>query len=104
MASVAETILEQLGGGRFVVMTGARNMVAYPNALKLRLPSLPHYTKDGINCVHIQLELDDTYTVAFHKIGRAPGFKVELKEELTGVYAESLREVFTSTTGLAVSL
>ena len=97
-ANVARTILEQLGGHGFSVMVGARDFVYYPNAIKFRLPV--RFAKDGINCCHIQLEISDTYTVAFYRIGRAPSFKVEKRAEHHDVYADNLRDVFRSATGL----
>ena len=36
--TIATTILQQLGGSRFIAMTGAKNLVAEENALIFRLP------------------------------------------------------------------
>lgn len=34
---IAETILQQLGGNKFVVMTGAKNFVALENGIKFNI-------------------------------------------------------------------
>ncbi len=57
---IAKTILEQLGGGRFMAMTGAKNMVAIENGLQFDLPRTRHYVKDGINKVQVVLDPSDT--------------------------------------------
>ena len=59
---VANTILEQLGGRRFVAMTGARNFTAIDDqrgALSFKVPR----AKDGINAIKVTLTAMDDYTV-----------------------------------------
>ena len=99
---VANTILSQLGGRRFTVMTGASNLVAGENFLQFKLPA--RMAKDGINRVRITLDPSDTYTVEFYKIGRAPTFQVTKVSEHSDIYNDSLTELFTSKTGLHTSL
>jgi len=53
--TVANTILEQLGGRKFIAMTGARNFVGDFSGLSFRLPGAGGYCKDSINCVKIEL-------------------------------------------------
>lgn len=96
---VANTILEQLGGHRFSVMTGARDFVAMPNALQFRLPR--GFAKGGINSVVVRLDPSDTYTCLFNV---RKGVDIRKVSSETGVYAEDLRRVFTDATGLATSL
>lgn len=96
---VAETIRAQLGGNRFAVMTGARDFVGGPFMLQFRLP---RGARDGINSVRIELVSgDDLYTVRFYKI---KGATFTVVREVAMVYADQLRNVFRSTTGLEVSL
>lgn len=96
---VANTILEQLGGGRFIAMTGAKNFVGSSDALMFSMPK----AKDGINKIRVTLTPADTYTVEGYKIGRsALGF--ELKAQAEGVYCDNLRSVFESMTGFRTSL
>lgn len=98
---VANTILRQLGGRRFSVITGAKNFVGSADSLSFSLPGNPGYVKDGINCVRITLDPSDTYTVVFAK---RRGSKLTVVAELTGVYDDMLQDVFSSRTGLATSL
>lgn len=99
--AVANTILEQLGGNRFRVMTGAKNFMGDASSLTFRLPSTPHFVKQGINCVKVTLTPADTYTVEFMKIR---GMKLAQVAEHSDVYAEDLRNLISETTGLALSL
>lgn len=97
--SIATTILEQLGGGRFVMMTGAKNLMSDTNALSFRLPS--NFATGGINYVRVELAADDTYTLTFGKVW---GVKYAVKATVAGVYCDMLRSVFTSNTGLDCTL
>jgi len=90
--SIARTILEQLGGGRFVLMTGAKNLTALPDGLMFSLPfpSAP-------NKIRITLTPLDTYTIeAF----RVHGASVKNRGMFTDIYADQLRVTFTRLTGL----
>lgn len=97
--AVAAVILEQLGGRRFLRMTGAKNLLAHPSALTFRLPS--NFARNGINHVRIQLNAMDLYDIT---LSRVRGTEVIHEEELRDVYCDQLREVFRSTTGLETSL
>lgn len=99
--SVAQTILEQLGGNRFAVMTGAKAFIGNGDTLSFRLPSTPRYVKKGINHVRITLDPSDTYTVKFFKV-RGARIKM-IVEEYDGIYSDGLRELFTRVTGLYTS-
>ncbi|MCG9780470.1 hypothetical protein [Photobacterium damselae] len=100
---IAKTILEQLGGGRFLAMTGAKNLVAIESGLQFDLPRTRHYVKDGINKVQIILNPSDTYTVRGLKwMPRKYEFK-ELANQ-PGVYGDTLQSVFTGITGLDTRL
>lgn len=114
---IAQTILSQLGGGRLAAMTGARNFLSHEakdgsrGALSFQLPA--RFAKDGINYVKVKLMGSDTYTVEFVKIGPSPSLKgliagktqkittVAVRED---IYAEQLKSVVASVTGLALSL
>jgi hypothetical protein len=98
---IAETILEQLGGNRFIAMTGAHQFVTVccdrlngiRGGLRFRLPM----GKMAIICVDL---IDtDTYEV------RAYGRKTERKVfSMQGVDAGDLRRVIRNITGLDLSL
>lgn len=100
MASVAQTILDQLGSGKFAVMTGAKNFVGSANGLTFKLPG-KNFCKNDINCVRVILDPTDTYTMQFLKIR---GTKVTTVKEVTDVYNDQLQEIFTDVTGLDTSL
>lgn len=97
---VAETILEQLGGNRFKVMTGAKDFLGDESSLMFRIPR----AKGGINKVKITLDFAmDLYKVEFIKVD----FK---KHTFTAVhtsdqvYFDDLERVFTEHTGLYTRL
>ena len=92
---VADTILAQLGGKKFLVMTGAKQLLASEKSLQMKLP-IGHCT-----CITVQLEADDTYTV-YGYTGRGTAMTQNYCCE--GVYADRLRVIFTEATGLETSL
>lgn len=96
---IAKVIAAQLGGGRFVVMTGANRMLAVERGLQFKLPS--NFAKDGINCVEVKLNDRDLYDLSFKRIR---GLNVTLVAEAENIDAEALRGVFAEATSLAVSL
>jgi hypothetical protein len=63
---VSETILQQLGGRRFIVMTGAKDFVAIDNGLRFRIGK----NSSRANIVKVILQGDDTYTMQFVKQGK----------------------------------
>lgn len=94
--SIAQTILSQLGGGQFVLMTGAKNLAAHPEgALSFRLPS--RFATNGINWIKITLTPADDYTI---ESGRIVKFTITRFPPQEGIYAENLRQTFTKITGL----
>ena len=60
---VADIILEQLGGNKFLVMTGAKNLIADGDTLRMSLPK----NMSGANKLEITLDATDTYTMRFYK-------------------------------------
>ena len=114
---IAETILSQLGAGKFKVMTGARDFLALPaekgtrGGLSFNLPS--RFAKDGVNHVKIILTPLDTYSITFFKRGPRPSLKQLLagkQQTLTvisthdDVYCDQLQPLFTRCTGLDTHL
>ena len=101
--TVANEIARQMGGTRRIaIMTGAKNFTADGPALIFQLPS--GKSRDGINNVRITLDADDTYTVRFLRVGRAPTDKVTVVKEVSMIFADQLKSLFESTTGLYLSL
>ena len=94
--TVADTILNQLGGNRFQVMTGAKAFVGSPDSLQFSIP-----TSRKINKVFIELTDLDLYNVFFYNIR---GTVVKVIHMVDGIDAGRLREIFTTITGLETSL
>jgi uncharacterized protein YabE (DUF348 family) len=90
---VAETILAQLGGNRFLRMTGTRQLVAIENGLRMALAE----NKIGANKLDVVLDASDTYSLRFMAVRGTKATTVKLSE---GVYAEELEAAFTHVTGL----
>jgi len=97
---IAKTILEQLGGNKFVVMTGAKNLTGLPNGLSFKLPGA-EFAKQGVNYVKITLDPSDTYTMEF---GRTRGSEYKVINTHNDIYFDVLQEVFTRETGLETHL
>ena len=99
MGQIASTILEQLGGYKFITMTGAKNLLDHGDALSFKMPS--RFANKGINYVKITLDPRDTYIIFFGKIA-----KYEMKEiaTWTDVYADGLQGAFSRETGLNTHL
>ena len=102
---VAEIILQQMGGNKFLAMTGANHLVADGNTLRMSLPK----NLSKANKLYITLEADDTYTMRFFKYtaGRLNKKTYEWTEdkvteikEVKGVYCDMLQSIFTETTGM----
>ena len=98
--TVANTIVAQLGGGRFIAMTGAKTFVGGPNFLQFKLPRCG---RDRINSVRIELNSLDLYDVIFHRIGRR-GMDVTMVNTWASVSADMLTACIRTETGLATSL
>jgi hypothetical protein len=94
---VAKTILEQLGGNKFIAMTGAKNLVGGETSLSFKIG------RNAKKISHVRIELDpsDTYTIKFLRVR-----KLEVKEvsSFSGVYNDQLQAVFTANTELYTSL
>lgn len=95
---VANTILAQLGGRRFIVMTGARDFIGGDNYFMFSLPK--GFAKDGINKIRITLDWTDTYIFEALKVFPGPELKFDTIQKLDYVYADDLEDIFTSITGL----
>jgi len=100
-AGVGETILQQLGGNKFLAMTGAHVQSTTENMLAVKFPK----AKDGINALAVYYdEGKDTYRMRFISQKGAPTMEVKDVAVVDDVYAEDLRRIFTDHTGLETSL
>jgi hypothetical protein len=101
---VAQTILQQLGGRRFIAMTGASSFSSGPDSLGFRVPTR---LAGGIGGIVITLTQMDDYRIESVRMrgSIAKGdLRAERKVEAEGVYCDNLQEAFTRITGLATSL
>lgn len=96
---IAGVILDQPGARRFIVMTGARELVFRADGLQFKLPA--NFAKDGINMMRIELNEQDTYNVI---AGRWLRLEFKEKGRESGIYSEDLQRAFTRLTGLDIEL
>lgn len=98
--TVANTIISQLGTstGRLAAMLGARSFVGSADSVQFKFAAK---ARNGANTVRIVLDPSDTYTVEFWTVR---GAKMVKRAEFSNVYADGLRALFESETGLYVSL
>lgn len=95
---VAQTILQQLGGNKFLAMTGSKNLASGSNYLRMNLVT----NKTKAKYLYIYLEANDTYRMEFVSVNR--NLDRVVKKEYTDVYFDQLQELFTEATGLYTSL
>jgi hypothetical protein len=96
-SGAAEIILQQLGGGRFIAMTGAKNLISDKNMLRFRVP----HAANGINMVEVTLDPSDTYTMKFMRVR---GMDAKVVKEIEGVYGDNIQQIFTDATKLHTRL
>lgn len=132
MNQIASDIMAQLGGHKFVVMTGARDIVALDRGVKFRIGR----NASKANMIRVTLTSMDTYIVEFIKRGRelnpvtllAKVFRDGMSESefntayelalqkakkasedkvlhtVSGVYCDTIQQVFTAYTGMNTHL
>lgn len=97
---VAEQILADLGGNRFLAMTGARDLMHSDvecGSLFFKIGR----NEAGVTAVEVRLTARDTYSVRFFA-GR--GVKMLERCKVNDVYTNALRDVFEGVTGMRTSL
>lgn len=97
--TVAIEILKQLGGNKFIAMTGAKNLTCDNNSMGFQLSS--RLTKNKSSFCKITLTVMDTYDVEFKSIRN---FEVKEISSFEGIYNDQLVSVFERETGLATKL
>ena len=105
----SSTIIEQLGGNKFLTMTGCKCLLALENGIRMDLVK----NRSGANKLEITLDGTDLYNMRFYKhtVGRLnkksfvyTDDKLTEVAEHNGVYAEQLQELFVVTTGMDTHL
>lgn len=102
----ATITIEQLGGRKFIAMTGSKNFlrgeVSETNPkpwLRMDLSK----NNAGANRLKITLEANDTYTLEFYKMiicRKTFDCKISNQQTFEGVYSDMLQNIFTQVTGL----
>lgn len=98
--SIVKTIFEQLGGNRFVIMTGSKNFVAV-NEYTLRCK----LSKNKCNAQYMLITLNskDLYDMKFIRIN-SKTLDNKVIQEFNDVYCDQLQSTFTQATGLYTTL
>lgn len=92
--TVAETILNQLGGtGRLAMMCGCKDFAGDTSSVQFKVGK---NTKKVTAC-RVVLDPTDTYTVEFY-VGR--GLNIRKTSESSLIYADQLRPLFEEQTGM----
>lgn len=95
--TVAKEILKQLGGNRFITMTGAKNLAAGDNSMSFKIMR----NSNKVTHVKIELNIRDTYDITFYNI---VGINIKKEYTVHGIYNDQLQDVFTAHTGLDTHL
>ena len=93
----AAVLLKQLGGNRFIAMTGAKGFAFSNKYMSFKIGR----NSKGINFVRIGHNAKDLYDMEFGFVS-ARGIKV--KKKVKDVYADMLGTIFTKYTGMHVRL
>lgn len=96
--SIAIEILKQLGGQRFIAMTGCYNFCCDDRTFMCHL----RRNKSGAQYLKITLNSMDLYDIVFSRINRKN--ELVIVKELNGYYDDMLQGMFTEVTGLYTHL
>ena len=94
---IAQTIISQLGGGKLVAMTGAKNFVAIENGVQFKIGR----NAKSINTVIVRLNSMDTYDIEYGRVAKKKGVPTyTVKTTELNIYNDMLKESFESNTGM----
>lgn len=96
--SVSQTIFEQLGGKRFQLMTGARELVGSVDGLQFKIG------KNSSKATHVNIYYDDAEDLYLVQFWKMTPKRMTLLKEYHGVYNDQLTGLFTEVTGLYTNL
>ena len=95
---IGQTILQQLGGNKFIVMTGAKNIGFTNKGIQMGIG------RNAKGVTHLIINYNkgkDLYDMEFIKIR---GIDRTVVKDLKGVYADQLQKLFTKYTGMHTRL
>ena len=102
--SQAKVLLKQLGGNKFIMMTGAKNFGLGPKGMGFKIGR----NSKKINYIRIDLDRGkDLYNIEFIRMARKKGEvspTLKVVKKIKGVYADQLQKMFTKYTGMYTSL
>ena len=96
--SQAKTLLRQLGGNKFIMMTGAKQMSIGKDGLMMKIG------RNSKSITHVAIDLDrgkDLYTMKFIRVRK--GIPKVVKK-YDSIYADNLNNIFEKETGLYTRL
>lgn len=100
---IASNIRSQIGSGS-LYMIGAKNLMRFNDETGVGLQFKICRNAKKVTHITVTLDGDDTYTVKFTKVGRAPSYKITDLAIVDRVYASDLKGTIENNTGLALSL
>ena len=89
--------LKQLGGNKFIAMTGAKNFAVGPKGMGFKIGR----NSKSINYIRIDLKSNDLYDMEFIRLRKS---QIKVVKRVTGVYNDQLQKMFTKYTGMYTSL
>jgi len=92
----AGIMLKQLGGNKFIMMTGAKHFGVGPKGAGFKIGR----NSKGVNFVRIDLK-NDLYDMEFFQVRAG---KMKLKSKVKQIFADQLQDQFTKHTGMYTSL
>lgn len=96
--NTATTILNQLGGKKFIAMTGSKNFLNVGNGLRMNLAK----NKVKAKWLKITINNNDLYTMDFYTADKY--FNITTKAKYENIYVDMMQEIFTEVTGLYTTL
>ena len=111
--TIANIIYQQLGGGRFAAMTGAKNFVALENGIKFNIgrnaskANTVKITLNGLDLYDVEFIKHTPYSFKISRDGKSfkeTQEKFETVATLDGYYSDMLQDGFTSVTGMHTHL
>jgi hypothetical protein len=94
---VANTILQQLGGGSFCIMVGAKFIASIKNGVSFKI------MRNASKATHVRITLQPNYTYTVEFI-MCRGTTMSTVKEVENVYGDQLVELFEQTTQLNTKL
>jgi hypothetical protein len=92
----AGELIKQLGGGRFIAMTGAKDFVVGPKGATFKIG------RNSKSISHVRIDLEnDLYNVEFIRVS---GTKITVVKNFKHVHVDQLRDLFGKHTGLRTNL